>query len=99
MRPAAMLTSASRPGAPVPSITWPPRISRSSMAFRHPPDLLGRPFARPLQRDVRVFGRGGLPRSHLDQVLDLQTPGSETPDPVARRQVGLHARGIPPLDP
>ena len=31
MRPFPMLTSPSRPAAPLPSMTWPPRISRSSM--------------------------------------------------------------------
>src|SRR5262249_34107307 len=98
-----MLTSQSRPGAPVPSIRWPPRISRSSMAppspAPRPPELLTRPAARPLERGVRIAGGGRLRRSPLGEVLDLEAAGPEPPDPVAVRHVKLHTRIPRPLDP
>src|SRR5262249_29611863 len=102
IRPALTLTSASRPGAPVPAIRWPPRISRRSLAASspapHPPELLTRPASRPLERGVRVAGSGGLRRPHLGEVLDLEAAGPEPPDPVAVRHVKLDSRISGPLD-
>src|SRR5262245_26634516 len=103
MRPELMLTSASRPGAPVPSTTWPPRISRSSIVLAstapRAPQLLDWPAPRPLERGVRVAGRGCLRRPHFGEVLDLEAAGPEPPDPVAVRHVKLDSEISGPLDP
>src|SRR6185436_7359613 len=54
-----------------------------------PPELLTRPAARPLERGVRIAGRGCLRRPHFGEVLDLEAAGPEPPDPVTVRHVKL----------
>src|SRR5262249_60960496 len=72
---------------------------RSSSPAPRPPDLFGRPAARPFERGIGVAGRGRLRRSHLGEIFDLEATGPEPADPVSVRHVKLHTRISPPLDP
>src|SRR5262249_51415918 len=108
-RPPATLTSASIPAAPVPSITCPPRIKRSSIAPPRPairpspapraPDLFARPAPRPLERDVLVARCRRFRRTHLDELFDLEAVAPQDANPVSVQQVKFDPRIAGPLDP
>ncbi len=87
MRPSDKSTSASRPGAPGPSITVPPRSTVRAIAYlrQRPPARVVAPLCQPVFTHARGSSIRGIrtPRSHL-------TPGVRrvplgVPDPVPRR--------------
>src|SRR2546427_9242957 len=67
---------------------WRGRASRK--LFSQPPDLLGRPPARPLGRHVGEARRGAFGRLELDEIEDLEAAGAKEPDPLACGQGELH---------
>src|SRR5438067_890452 len=88
MRPALTLTSASRTGAPVPSISCPPRISRSSM-----PALVHHHAALDLALEQRVVSEVHVGQRHAarDQLLQLVLAAHEHVD--EHRHVGALVAG------
>src|SRR5688572_4083579 len=63
------------------------------------PNLLRRPLARPLRRDIRIARRPPLRRLDFDQILNLESAAPEHSEPITVGQVELDASIARPLDP
>src|SRR3954470_19599470 len=73
-----------------------PELGVSGLASA--PDLLARPLPSPVDGDERIVGFRAFSRPEFDQVVDVESVGTQEPDPVAVREVELDLRIVGPLD-